>query len=207
MSQSSGPGPSGRHSYRPSHHADHHRRARRFAVRLRHRRDLRRDRFDQAEFRRAARSCRRCQRSVSKASPSPARCGVASSAARSAASLRTTLGRRGGLIVAGVLFFMSSLGSAWPESCHRRIGSLLTPLINVLLWFLNLFFDDAALLRVRRSASPTSSAIASSAAWASASPRCSRPCTSPRSHRLPSAARWSPTSRSRSSAASRCRTS
>ena len=26
------------------------------------------------------------------------------------------LGRRGGLIVAGVLFFVSSLGSAWPES-------------------------------------------------------------------------------------------
>jgi len=26
------------------------------------------------------------------------------------------LGRRGGLIVAGTLFFMSSLGSAWPES-------------------------------------------------------------------------------------------
>jgi SP family xylose:H+ symportor-like MFS transporter len=53
------------------------------------------------------------------------------------------LGRRGGLIVAGVLFFISSLGSAWPESFVGGIGSLLTPLINALLWFLNLFFEDA----------------------------------------------------------------
>ena len=30
------------------------------------------------------------------------------------------LGRRGGLVVAGVLFFVSSLGSAWPESLHGR---------------------------------------------------------------------------------------
>jgi SP family xylose:H+ symportor-like MFS transporter len=53
------------------------------------------------------------------------------------------LGRRGGLIVAGVLFFISSLGSAWPESFIGGLGSALTPLINALLWFLNLFFDDA----------------------------------------------------------------
>ena len=53
------------------------------------------------------------------------------------------LGRRGGLIVAGVLFFVSSLGSAWPESVLGALGSVLTPLINVLLWFLNLFFEDA----------------------------------------------------------------
>ena len=53
------------------------------------------------------------------------------------------LGRRGGLIVAGVLFFVSSLGSAWPESWLGQLGSVLTPLINALLWFLNLFFDDA----------------------------------------------------------------
>ena len=53
------------------------------------------------------------------------------------------LGRRGGLIVAGVLFFVSSLGSAWPESTIGHLGSLLTPLINALLWFLNLFFQDA----------------------------------------------------------------
>jgi SP family xylose:H+ symportor-like MFS transporter len=53
------------------------------------------------------------------------------------------LGRRGGLMVAGVLFFVSSLGSAWPESAIGSIGSALTPLINALIWFLNLFFEDA----------------------------------------------------------------
>ena len=53
------------------------------------------------------------------------------------------LGRRNGLIVAGALFFISSLGSAWPESTIGHLGSLLTPLINALLWFLNLFFQDA----------------------------------------------------------------
>jgi SP family xylose:H+ symportor-like MFS transporter len=53
------------------------------------------------------------------------------------------LGRRGGLIVAGVLFFVSSLGSAWPESWLGDVGSVLTPLINALIWFLNLFFEDA----------------------------------------------------------------
>src|SRR5690349_22193533 len=56
------------------------------------------------------------------------------------------LGRRGGLIVAGVLFFISSLGSAWPESWLGHLGSVLTPLINALLWFLNLFFQDAPYL-------------------------------------------------------------
>jgi MFS transporter, SP family, xylose:H+ symportor len=56
------------------------------------------------------------------------------------------LGRRGGLIVAGVLFFISSLGSAWPESFIGGLGSVLTPLINALLWFLNLFFEDAPYL-------------------------------------------------------------
>ena len=53
------------------------------------------------------------------------------------------LGRRGGLIVAGVLFFVSSLGSAWPESTIGHLGAVLTPLINALIWFLNLFFEDA----------------------------------------------------------------
>jgi SP family xylose:H+ symportor-like MFS transporter len=53
------------------------------------------------------------------------------------------IGRRGGLIVAGVLFFLSSLGSAWPESFLGHLGSVLTPLINALIWFLNLFFADA----------------------------------------------------------------
>jgi len=53
------------------------------------------------------------------------------------------VGRRGGLIVAGVLFFVSSLGSAWPESWLGHLGSGLTPLINALIWFLNLFFEDA----------------------------------------------------------------
>jgi SP family xylose:H+ symportor-like MFS transporter len=53
------------------------------------------------------------------------------------------IGRRGGLIVAGVLFFLSSLGSAWPESFLGQLGSVLTPLINALIWFLNLFFADA----------------------------------------------------------------
>jgi len=53
------------------------------------------------------------------------------------------LGRRGGLIVAGVLFFISSLGSAWPESTLGHLGSVLTPLINALIGFLNLFFQDA----------------------------------------------------------------
>ena len=53
------------------------------------------------------------------------------------------LGRRGGLIVAGVLFFVSSLGSAWPESTIGHLGSVLTPLINALIWFLNLFFENA----------------------------------------------------------------
>src|SRR3954471_10937395 len=48
------------------------------------------------------------------------------------------LGRRGGLIVAGVLFLVSSLGSAWPESVLGHLGSVLTPLINALIWFLNL---------------------------------------------------------------------
>jgi MFS transporter, SP family, xylose:H+ symportor len=57
------------------------------------------------------------------------------------------LGRRGGLIVAGVLFFVSSLGSAWPESWLGHLGSVLTPLINALLWFLNLFFEDAPYLK------------------------------------------------------------
>jgi MFS transporter, SP family, xylose:H+ symportor len=57
------------------------------------------------------------------------------------------LGRRGGLIVAGALFFISSLGSAWPESWLGSVGSVLTPLINALLWFLNLFFDDAPYLK------------------------------------------------------------
>jgi SP family xylose:H+ symportor-like MFS transporter len=56
------------------------------------------------------------------------------------------LGRRGGLIVAGVLFFISSLGSAWPESFIGGLGSVLTPLINALLWFLSLFFEDAPYL-------------------------------------------------------------
>jgi SP family xylose:H+ symportor-like MFS transporter len=53
------------------------------------------------------------------------------------------IGRRGGLFVAGILFFVSSLGSAWPESTIGALGSVLTPLINALLWFLNLFFEDA----------------------------------------------------------------
>ena len=57
------------------------------------------------------------------------------------------LGRRGGLFVAGVLFFVSSLGSAWPEAWLGHLGSVLTPLINVLLWFLNLFFEDAPYLK------------------------------------------------------------
>ena len=57
------------------------------------------------------------------------------------------LGRRGGLIVAGLLFFFSSLGSAWPESWLGHLGSVLTPLINALLWFLNLFFEDAPYLK------------------------------------------------------------
>jgi MFS transporter, SP family, xylose:H+ symportor len=57
------------------------------------------------------------------------------------------LGRRGGLIVAGLLFFFSSLGSAWPESLLGHLGSVLTPLINALLWFLNLFFEDAPYLK------------------------------------------------------------
>jgi MFS transporter, SP family, xylose:H+ symportor len=56
------------------------------------------------------------------------------------------VGRRGGLIIAGVLFFISSLGSAWPESFIGGLGSVLTPLINALLWFLNLFFEDAPYL-------------------------------------------------------------
>jgi len=49
------------------------------------------------------------------------------------------LGRRGGLIVAGALFFMSSLGSAWPESFLGVVGSLLTPLINLIALVLNPF--------------------------------------------------------------------
>jgi SP family xylose:H+ symportor-like MFS transporter len=57
------------------------------------------------------------------------------------------LGRRGGLIVAGLLFFFSSLGSAWPESWLGHLGSVLTPLTNALLWFLNLFFEDAPFLK------------------------------------------------------------
>jgi SP family xylose:H+ symportor-like MFS transporter len=57
------------------------------------------------------------------------------------------LGRRGGLIVAGALFLISSLGSAWPESWLGGVGSVLTPLINALIWFLNLFFDDAPYLK------------------------------------------------------------
>ena len=57
------------------------------------------------------------------------------------------LGRRGGLFVAGILFFVSSLGSAWPESWLGTVGSVLTPLINALLWFLNLFFEDAPYLK------------------------------------------------------------
>jgi SP family xylose:H+ symportor-like MFS transporter len=57
------------------------------------------------------------------------------------------LGRRGGLVVAGVLFFVSSLGSAWPEAWLGHLGSVLTPLINALIWFLNLFFDDAPYLK------------------------------------------------------------
>jgi SP family xylose:H+ symportor-like MFS transporter len=57
------------------------------------------------------------------------------------------LGRRGGLIVAGLLFFFSSLGSAWPESWLGHVGSVLTPLTNALLWFLNLFFEDAPYLK------------------------------------------------------------
>jgi SP family xylose:H+ symportor-like MFS transporter len=56
------------------------------------------------------------------------------------------LGRRGGLMVAGVLFFVSSLGSAWPESVLGGLGSVLTPLINALIWFLNLFFEDSPYL-------------------------------------------------------------
>ena len=117
------------------------------------------------------------------------------------------LGRRGGLIVAGVLFFVSSLGSAWPESWHRRTGLRADAADQCPALVPESVLRRRSLHRIRRTASPTSSAIASSAAWASASPRCSRPCTSPRSRRPPSAARWSPTSRSRSSAASRFRTS
>ena len=49
------------------------------------------------------------------------------------------LGRRGGLIVAGALFFVSSLGSAWPESAIGVIGSLLTPLIDFIALILNPF--------------------------------------------------------------------
>jgi SP family xylose:H+ symportor-like MFS transporter len=56
------------------------------------------------------------------------------------------LGRRGGLVVAGVLFFVSSIGSAWPETSIGTLGSVLTPLTNALLWFLNLFFEDAPYL-------------------------------------------------------------
>ncbi len=49
------------------------------------------------------------------------------------------LGRRGGLIVAGALFFMSSLGSAWPESFIGVIGSLLTPVVDLIALILNPF--------------------------------------------------------------------
>jgi hypothetical protein len=60
-----------------------------------------------------------------------------------AASWRTTSDAAAVLLVAGVLFFISSLGSAWPESWLGHLGSVLTPLINALIWFLNLFFEDA----------------------------------------------------------------
>jgi MFS transporter, SP family, xylose:H+ symportor len=53
------------------------------------------------------------------------------------------LGRRGGLILAGALFFLSSLGSAWPESMLGHLGSLLTPLTNALIWLINLVGADA----------------------------------------------------------------
>ena len=116
---------------------------------------------------------------------------AASSAARSAASLRI------GSDVAADSSSPARCSSSrhWVRPGRNRgIGSsarLLTPLINcICIWFLNPFGDELPYVHFRRSASPTSSAIASSAAWASASPRCSRPCTSPRSRRLPSAARW-----------------
>jgi MFS transporter, SP family, xylose:H+ symportor len=50
------------------------------------------------------------------------------------------LGRRGGLMVAGALFFVSSLGSAWPESSLGHIGSILTPVINLVAWLVNHIF-------------------------------------------------------------------
>jgi SP family xylose:H+ symportor-like MFS transporter len=50
------------------------------------------------------------------------------------------LGRRGGLMVAAALFFVSSLGSAWPESAIGAIGSVLTPVINLVAWIVNHVF-------------------------------------------------------------------
>jgi len=50
------------------------------------------------------------------------------------------LGRRNGLIVAGTLFFISSLGSAWPESTIGNLGSLLTWLIDLVRMVVNPIF-------------------------------------------------------------------
>ena len=50
------------------------------------------------------------------------------------------LGRRGGLMVAGTLFFISSLGSAWPESTIGQLGSLLTWLIDLVRMIVNPLF-------------------------------------------------------------------
>ena len=50
------------------------------------------------------------------------------------------LGRRGGLMVAGTLFFISSLGSAWPESTIGHLGSLLTWLIDLVRMVVNPLF-------------------------------------------------------------------
>lgn len=50
------------------------------------------------------------------------------------------LGRRGGLMLAGSLFFVSSLGSAWPESAIGALGSLLTPLVDLVVLIVNPIF-------------------------------------------------------------------
>ena len=56
--------------------------------------------------------------------PSPAPCSAASSAPAIAGPLSQRIGRRGGLLVAAVLFLVSAIGSAYPELGFGPIGGM-----------------------------------------------------------------------------------
>jgi MFS family permease len=125
VSQTSGQAPSASTHTGPSGHTDHHRRSRRSSLWLRHRRHLRRTDSIKLNFVAPLGLAESARISLEGWTISAALAGCIIGGALGGV-VAHWLGRRGGLIVAGTLFFISSLGSAWPESFIGVLGSLLT---------------------------------------------------------------------------------